>query len=252
MIRVQEFDWRQSASRFTALHLATHLGHEHHVQLLLSASATAVDARTLPGATGELRYPFESVYLSEIDRSLNTPLHFAADDLCARALVSRGASLMSQNFRLEVAGARHAACLPLVVRETLDVLRACHRVFPSEITLIILEHIVGLHLSEHMHRSLQVELSPGHWPLMAVALSNKGHGDALAPFAAGIAAAVDFGAASGDGYHDSINDRAGAPEVSPVLHNVMARLLLEYKYAAGQVLLAEWKQVVRASKRVPV
>ncbi len=131
-------------------------------------------------------------------------------------------------------------------------LRACHRVFPAGVTRVILEHLVGLHLSEHMHRALQVELAPDHWPLMALALANGGHADALVPFGAEIAAAVRFLAAGADGFMSnraSLDDRARcAPEVSHALRAVMARLLLEAKYAAGRTMMTEWQRAVRACK----
>jgi ankyrin repeat protein len=246
MLEVTEYEFR-CAGRFTALHIASHLDLVAQAELLLAASTVAIDVRSLPGCMEEVAFPLDAEHIPHVDLCLNTPLHVAKrGSPVAQALLTRGACVLASNFALKLSGAQHAAHVTrlLPAREVLEILRVCmmHRV-PTAVSHIILEHVLGLTLTDHLHHAVSVELGPGHWPLMALALSTHGQADALSPFHEEIDRAISLNRNHYVYFIGAAQCPATMP--SPQLRALLTAKLEQSKKEGCAEMLAQWKAHMR-------
>jgi hypothetical protein len=188
------YEYGQDGHRYTPLHVAVQMNDVRATVSLLNAPDANTDARVRSGMHGDDMDYFMSQGTrftnKQLVLSMSTPLHLAshnsasddAGDL-ALALLSKDANLLAQNYQLELAGAKLSAeqlgswvWHQAQGRETLLLLGRMG--VPRVVGMLVLEHVVGLHLSVQYAKALQTETSVVNAPLFALRVIGDAEYDA--------------------------------------------------------------------------
>jgi hypothetical protein len=177
-------EYQSDGHRYAPLHVAVQMNDASAAMPLLNATESNVDVRVRSGVGGDANVDVLDALggrltSKQLTLSMSTPLHLANNNNDAgaltSALLSKGANPLAQNYQLKLAGAKlSSAQLRFWVwnqaqgRQTLLLLG--RKGVPRAVGMIVLQHVVGLHLSAHYANAMEVESSVANAPLFALRL----------------------------------------------------------------------------------